>query len=287
MKRYLSIVLVFLMGVMIPVSALAAAGEQRVAIGANLDETQIAQVYSDFGIERGNVTEITVTNADERKYLEGVADESKIGSMSISCVYITILDEGAGLSVTTKNINWCTEEMYVNALTTAGITDAKVAVTAPFAVSGTAALTGIYKAYEDIYGVELSELAKSIGVEELITTGELSEYIGSDEATEIINELKGMLDTTQNMSDSDVLAEINRIAEDYNVVITDGQANQLLSLCRQLEKLDTDELKQKLISMTEAVEKASSVKQTLTETTEKVKNFFASVGSFFTNLFGN
>ena len=272
---------------MIPVSALAAeAGAQRVAIGANLDEAQIAQVYTDFGLTRGSVTELAVTNADERAYLEGIADESKIGNIAISCVYITILDEGEGLFIDTNNINWCTDEMYVNALTTAGITDAKVMVTAPFAVSGTAALTGIYKAYEDIYGVELSALAKSIGVEELITTGELSEYIGSQEATEIINELKGILDTTQNMPDSDVLAEIDRIAEEYNVQITDAQADQLLGLCRQLEKLDTDELKQKLITMTETVEKASKVKQTISETAEKVKDFFASVGTFFTNLFG-
>ena len=33
--------------------------------------------------------------------------------------------------------------MYKNALTTAGITDADVKVTAPFEASGTAALTGI------------------------------------------------------------------------------------------------------------------------------------------------
>ena len=38
---------------------------------------------------------------------------------------------------------------------------AKVIVSAPFAVSGTAALTGVYKAYEDITGQSLSSLAKS------------------------------------------------------------------------------------------------------------------------------
>lgn len=75
-------------------------------------------------------------------------------------MYITILDDGSGLNVSTKNINWCTEQMYKNALTTAGITDADVKVTAPFEVSGTAALTGIYKAYEDITGNSLSSLAK-------------------------------------------------------------------------------------------------------------------------------
>ena len=103
-------------------------GEARVAIGANLDSEQIAAVYSDFGIERGVIPEITVTNENERQYLEGLVDDKKIGHKAISCVYITILDDGSGLNVSTKNINWCTEQMYKNALTTAGITDADVKV---------------------------------------------------------------------------------------------------------------------------------------------------------------
>ena len=54
-------------------------GDARVTIGADLDEQQRAQVYADFGIKQGEVTEIKVTNADERAYLEGIAPEKKIG----------------------------------------------------------------------------------------------------------------------------------------------------------------------------------------------------------------
>lgn len=78
------------------------------------------------------MTELRVTNADERKYLSGYVDDSVIGTNSISCVYIEVLDEGEGLDVTTSNINWCTSQMYVSALATAGITDAKIIVAAPF-----------------------------------------------------------------------------------------------------------------------------------------------------------
>ncbi len=42
--------------------------------------------------------------------------------------------------------------MYISALATAGITDARIIVASPFEVSGTAALTGVYKAYEDMTG---------------------------------------------------------------------------------------------------------------------------------------
>ena len=47
-----------------------------------------------------------------------------------------------------KNINWVTDAMYTNALITAGVKDAEIQITAPFKVSGTAALTGLMKAYE-------------------------------------------------------------------------------------------------------------------------------------------
>lgn len=287
MKKWIAgaLAFLFLLGLAAPAFALDA-GLSRVAIGANLDESQIAQVYADFGLERGSVQEITVTNQDERAYLEGLVSEKKIGSVALSCVYITTLEPGSGLSISTKHINWCTEQMYANALTTAGITDARVMVAAPFDVSGTAALTGIYRAYESITGTTLSDLAKTIGAEELVLTGELAEYIGSEEATELINELKKILDQTQNMSDDDVRAEIRKIAEQYNVVISDSQVEQLLTLCRRLEKLDVNALQSKLVSLAESVQKANAAKETVSAIGEKISNFFSSVGNFFSNLFG-
>ena len=261
--------------------------EARVTIGANLDEEQIAQIYKDFGIERGSVPEIVVTNADDRASLEGIAPERKIGSVALSCIYIKTLPEGEGLKISTNKINWCTSEMYMNALVTAGITDAEVKVSAPFDVSGTAALTGIYKAYEDITGTTLSEIAKAIGVEELVTTGELAEYIGSEEATQTVNEPKKILDQTGSMTDDEVRAEIRGIADAYNVSITDAQVDQLLKLCRSLEKLDVAQLQDKLVSLTKTLESAKKVESKLSEFANGVKNFFGKVADFFARLFGS
>ena len=81
-------------------------GDARVTIGADLTAEQKAQIYTDFGIKQGDVPEIVVTNKNEREYLEGIAPEGKIGSVALSCVYITILAEDSGLDITTKNIIW-------------------------------------------------------------------------------------------------------------------------------------------------------------------------------------
>ncbi len=286
MKKLISVLLVccLLIGA---VPALAVdAGEARAVIGANLSDEQIADVYANFGVKRGEVKELRVTNEDERKYLEGYVDESVIGTNSISCVYIEVLEEGEGLDVTTSNINWCTAQMYVSALATAGITDAKIIVAAPFEVSGTAALTGVYLAYEDITGKELDEAAKLVSTQELTLTAELAEQIGSYDSVEIVNELKLLLDETKNMTDDELRAEIISIASDLGVSLTDTQINQLISLCRSLEKLNPEELKAKVESVQNTIAKLGQAKETVSNFIESVKNVWNSVVNFFKNLFG-
>ena len=286
MKKLISALLaVCLLAGAVPALAVDA-GEARAVIGANLTDEQIADVYKNFGISRGDVTELRVTNADERKYLSGYVDDSVIGTNSISCVYIEVLDEGEGLDVTTSNINWCTSQMYVSALATAGITDAKIIVAAPFEVSGTAALTGVYMAYEEITGEELDETAKLVSTQELTLTAELADKIGSYDSVEIVNELKLLLGETRNMTDEQLRAEIVSIASDLGVTLTDTQINQLISLCRSLEKLNPDELKAKVESVQNTIAKLGQAKETVSNFLTGVKNVWNSIVDFFKNIFG-
>ncbi len=285
MKKILSILLACcLLAGAVPALAVDA-GEARAVIGANLTEEQISAVYSNFGVKRGDVTELRVTNADERKYLEGYVEDSVIGTNSISCVYIEVLEEGEGLDVTTSNINWCTSQMYVSALATAGITDAKIIVAAPFEVSGTAALTGVYMAYEDITGETLDETAKLVSTQELTLTAELAEKIGSYDSVEIVNELKLLLGETKNMTDEQLRREIESIASDLGVSLTDTQISQLISLCRGLEKLNPEQLKEKVESVQNTIAKLGQAKETVSNFFEGVKNVWNSIVDFFKGLF--
>ena len=285
MKKILSILLACcLLAGAVPALAVDA-GEARAVIGANLTEEQISAVYSNFGVKRGDVTELRVTNADERKYLEGYVEDSVIGTNSISCVYIEVLEEGEGLDVTTSNINWCTSQMYVSALATAGITDAKIIVAAPFEVSGTAALTGVYMAYEDITGETLDETAKLVSTQELTLTAELAEKIGSYDSVEIVNELKLLLGETNNMTDEQLRREIESIASDLGVSLTDTQISQLISLCRGLEKLNPEQLKEKVESVQNTIAKLGQAKETVSNFFEGVKNVWNSIVDFFKGLF--
>ena len=269
-------------------AAFADEDRSRAVIGADLSEEEIAGVYAVFGRQRGSVTELRVTNAEERAYLEGYVDESIIGTRSISCVYVSLLAEGTGMSVTTSNITWCTPEMYMSALTTAGITDAEIIVAAPFEVSGTAALTGVYKAYEDITGQKLDDLAKLVSTQELTITGELADEIGNMDSTAIVNDLKLILDETKNMSDAEIREQIIAIAAQYNVKLTDSQIKQLINLCRSLEKLDGAALKARVEELQGTLKKVSNAKtqvvgfvQTVKKVVESVKSFFEKIGALY------
>lgn len=284
MKRIVSYILVFIFLISMSTTAFADEILRRAVIGADLNKEQTDSVYAMFGIERGMVTELNLTNAEERKYLEGYVEDEIIGSRSISCVYIELLPEGSGMDVTTSNINWCTAEMYISALATAGITDARIIVASPFEVSGTAALAGIYKAYEDMTGKKLDDLAKLVSTQELTITGELADEIGSMDSTSIVNELKLMLDQTKNMSDEEMRSVILEISGRYGVKLTETQIGQLISLCRSLESLNPDALKNRVEEVQDTLQKVSDAKTKVVGFVDKVKVAIASVSGFFEKI---
>ena len=283
MKRAIGILII--MTLMLSLSAPCwAINQSRTVIGADLDPNQVEMVYANFGLRRGDVIELTMTNAEERRYLEGFVDERVIGTRSISCVYVELLPEGSGMSVTTSNITWCTGDMYISALATAGITDARILVAAPFAVSGTAALSGVYKAYEDMTGVRLDDMAKLVSTQELTITGDLAQEIGSMDSTSIVGELKLMLDETKNMSDEEIRNVIIEIAGRYNVRLTDTQISQLISLCRSLEGLNPDQLRQRVEEVQGTLQKMSEAKTKVVVFAQEVKNFMESVSGFIDKI---
>ena len=284
MKKIFSLLLALLLVAGMAVPAYADVNQSRAVIGADLDESQIDDVYGMFGLSRGQAIELKMTNAEERTYLEGYVDDSLIGTRSISCVYVELLPEGSGMSVTTSNINWCTGEMYISALATAGISDANIIVAAPFEVSGTAALSGVYKAYEDMTGQKLDDLAKLVSTQELTVTGELAAQIGAMDSTAIVNELKLMLDVTQTMSDDEIRAEIREIASRYNVNLTNTQVEQLLSLCRSLEGLDAESLKARVQDVQNTLQKVSDAKTKVVGFVQGVKKVVDSVSGFFDKI---
>ena len=287
MKRFLSTILVLGLLLALACPALAVSeGQERVVVGADLTADEIAAVYSQFGLTRGAVPELTVTNAEERDYLEGLVDESIIGHNAISCVYIRILGSNAGLSVSANNITWCTEDMYKAALMTAGVYDAQVKVGAPFGVSGTAALTGIYKAYENITGTALQQEAKEAATDELVTTAELADQIDNLDAVAIVNDLKLLLGQTKSMTDEELRAQVGAVAGQYGYTLSDDTVGQLVSLCRTLEGLSSGELQEKVQQFTGALSTVTRYAERAAGFGERLTALFQRAIDALAGLFG-
>ena len=280
-KRVFAFALILLMLLPLQVGASADADMRRAVLGADLTEEQIAAVYQSFGIVRGSVPEMKVTNAEERHYLEGYVNDRIIGTLSISSVYVELLPYGSGLDVSASNVSWCTPEMYISALATAGITDAKVIVAAPFSVSGTAALTGVYKAYEDITGETLDSEAKQVSTQELTVTGGLANEIGSEQSSSIVNDLKDSLGDTSEMTDEQLRQQIAEIAAQYGVQLSESQVQQLIKLCRGLEALNPSEIQSRLEEAQDTLNKVNEAKDQVVGFWGKAKEFFSSLASFF------
>lgn len=286
MKKFLAILLSAVMVLGLCGSAFAMAeNESRVVLGADLTDEQKAEALEWFGVTDENTMLMTVTNKDERQYFEGKLPDSRLGHVALSSIYIVGTAAGTGLNIETHNINYCTAEMYENALISAGITDAKIKIWAPRPISGTAALTGIYKAYEDMTGRMLDDAAKDLGIEELIATGQLAEYIGSEEALSIIRDVKKILDETRSMDDDAVMARIDEIAADYNATLTQEQKKQIFTLARMFEGLSAEEIQQRLVNMANAAQKANTFTETVQSIIQSIGQFIETVGKFFTDIF--
>lgn len=272
MRKWFSFMLmsVLLMAFGLQVSA---AGSPVLALGADLSESQRAAVLSEMGISEADAASyqtIYITNDMEHQYLDASLGASVVGTHSLSSVLLIPQESGAGLSVETHNINYCTIAMYRNALLTAGVEDAKVIVAAPSPISGTAALIGAVKAYETYSGDSVSNDAFEAATDELVLTGELMEELDSEQISDLIAYLKQQI-AENGLDDPDKLSEVVRQASaEMDLDLTDEQVSKIVDLLLKLSKLDIDA--NKLVSQAkELYDKLDSLGIKLEA--EKVGNF--------------
>src|SRR5699024_308489 len=232
-------------------------GARVVTLGADLTQNQKDTMLKYFGVNENEVVILDVNNQEERKYLQGVASEAQLGKKTYSCAYVEPTKSGSGINVKTANITWATPAMVATTLSTAGLTDADVVIAANFPVSGTGALTGIMKAFEDATGEPLDEDKKELASEELITTGDLGEDIGQDKATGIVNDVKTEI-IKNNTKDTVQIAEtINNVTNNYNVTLNTDQTKQLEELMQKISEQDYNykEMKDALNNIAKDVDK--------------------------------
>ncbi|KAA0550451.1 DUF1002 domain-containing protein [Bacillus sp. BGMRC 2118] len=217
----------------------AAVGDKIVTLGENLTEEQKTAMLSEMEAP-ADVQVVTVSNDEEHKYLGEFIPKGQIGSRAISSSVITIDEPNSGLKVKTNNITWVTDAMYTNALITAGVKDATIYITAPFDVSGTAALTGLIKAYELSSDEAIPEDVKKVANEEMVKTAELGDKLGTEEAAALMAKIKEEMANNAPKTDEELRAIIEAAAAELGVTLTEQDINSLIALFNKMKELNID-----------------------------------------------
>ncbi len=272
--------------------------DRYIAFGADLKPKERETVLSGLGITEADVANyktIEITNKEEHDYLGDYMSDSVIGTRALSSVMVVKTEKGSGITVTTKNIGYCTSGMYCNALVTAGLTDANVTVVGPFNISGTSALVGAMKAYATMTGEEITESTMDTATDELVTTAQLGESMGDKEdAAELIAAVKQKVFSEGITSGEDIHDAVTASANALDLNIKEEDVQKIVDMMEKvsLEDIDVDAITNQA---KEIYEKLKDVGVDFSEVDtsgllEKVGSFFAdifqAIVDFFKGLFG-
>ncbi|MDD9150747.1 MULTISPECIES: DUF1002 domain-containing protein [unclassified Sporolactobacillus] len=263
----------------------AVPGDVVVTLGADLTPAQRTSILNEMSVDPQTTKIIDVTNNEEHQYLDKYLSSSQIGTRAISSSKITLGQSGSGLTASTNNITYVTKDMYISALATAGVKDANVYVTAPFPVSGTAALTGLIKAYEVSTGKVIPEANKQVANEEVVTTAELGNQpgIGKDKATQLVTAIKDNIAKNAPKSRADVEKIVRDSAQQVNVNLSDADIQKLVDLFDKMRGLNINwsQVSNQMQQLKDQISRVANSSQT--------KGFMAQVlsaiGSFFNAIF--
>src|SRR5690606_32844655 len=253
-------------------------GDVIITLGEDLTETQKETILKEMNAPE-NPQIVVVTNEEEHQYLGRYIPKARIGNKALSSASITIGEKGSGIDVTiTEHITLITEEMYANALITAGVKDANIFVNGPGNVSGTAALTGIIKAYEVSSDQVIPEEVKQIANEEMVETTKLSEKIGAEDAAALMAKIKDEIAKKAPKNDEELRTIITNAAKDLGITLTDDDINRLMDLFNKLMELNID--------WNQVGEQLNLAKDKLTNFLEsdKGQNFLDKLKEFFISL---
>ncbi|WP_057762948.1 DUF1002 domain-containing protein [Cytobacillus praedii] len=292
-KKWIVIALLFLLTMTISTSAFASNGDSNnedsinekfglpvVVYGSALSPAQKEEVRKLLGVKDPKmVKEITVTGEDLERYIKG----NKHSNM-YSSAKITLKDSGSGLyinQVTPENITEVSDEMYANALLTAGIQDAVVDVASVVKVSGHSALVGIYKAYDEGEGTELNTEHTEVANEELSLASKLAKQEGldKDKISELLTEIKKEIAAQNPATKEDIEKIINEQLKTLEIQLSPEDRQLLIDLFEKMRSLNInfDNVKSQLEDLSKDIQ--SRIEEAVGD-----KGFLQAIGDFFKNF---
>lgn len=254
-------------------------GVPIVVYGETLSNDQKEEVKTAFGVkDASQVEEYTVTAKDLARYIGGNPN-----SRMFSSAKITLTEEGTGIvikRVTPGNITQVTDDMYINAMITAGVENAEVEVASPVAVTGHSALAGIYKAYE-ASGVELDAERMDVASDELNLMTDLVSEQGIEEqkVTELLTQIKQQIAEQNPVTREEVEQIVQEQLSALGIQLTEEEQQRLIDLFDRIRGLNIN-----FENVRTQLEDLSTALQDTLQNVVENEGFWNSVKEFFTNL---
>jgi len=86
---------------------------------------------------------------------------------------------------------------------------------------------------------------------------ELRETLKDVDAEDLLSDLKDLVGDTKDLDDAALRARIEQVAAQHGIHLVDSQIEQMMELCRALEKLDSSELRERTDALGELLEEAA------------------------------
>ena len=132
---------------------------------------------------------------------------------------------------------------------------------------------------------QMQETLEEFGLEEDMAAL-LSEKLAELDPKEVAEKFRMALAISRGMTDEQLGQVIHSAVSQRGISLTEGQTEQLVKLCRALEKLDAEGLKEKVEQVQETIKKLGEAQEKVSGFAQTVKNVVESVRSFIHRILG-
>ena len=168
--------------------------------------------------------------------------------------------------------------------------DADIIVAGPKPISGTAALVGIFEAYEAMTGEAVQDNVVDAALNELVVTGELEASIQGltdQEVEEFIAYIKSLIAEKGLTDEKSINEAIDEACDKYGVTLSDDERQKIVDLLLKITSLgiDLSGLVDYAASLYNSFKNGGSSSGIMASIGNFFGNIFSAIGEFFKNLF--
>lgn len=207
-------------------------------MGADVTKAQQEKVIADFALnkkELKSARRIAVSNKEEHKRCDKSIPKSVTGNKTLSCAYLKLTDKG-GVKVKTHNLTYVTKDALRNALQTAGVKNCKLIVSAPTKVSGTGALTGVFKVCKKL-DLGMNGKKEDAAVEELYAMSGLEQKYGEGFA-QVISAIKDdVVSQGDSLTGDDIESLVKKESSANGIDMAQADVSKVVEYLKKLPSL--------------------------------------------------